>query len=270
MAEAAGLALGAVAFAGLFSTCVECLDYLSQAQTYTRDVQVALTKLDFLQQRLTAWHKARTLRESDDDDLLAPDTGADSRLVTEALVVILDILEALKRLCMRYQYSRRHLYGLSHSYHGTCNGLNTRIQPSQDSIASMGLSEIFDEPPGVSDRSYRCGSTDSDIHALPRKVISADHPSPTIPPLVRFRLKLTWVLGDRRKFNSLISDLEFLLSSLERLSDTSSMVYEQDQRSAAQRSRTNASKGPRPGKSIQHVLLPLSWVIKSRCDLVLI
>ena len=55
MAEAAGLVLGAVSLAGLFTTCVECLDHTTIAQNHGRDYELSMTKLILLKAKLNAW-----------------------------------------------------------------------------------------------------------------------------------------------------------------------------------------------------------------------
>ena len=55
MAEATGLAMGAVSLAMLFTTCVECLDYIDLARNHDRDYEVAVTKLILLKSRLNTW-----------------------------------------------------------------------------------------------------------------------------------------------------------------------------------------------------------------------
>jgi hypothetical protein len=55
MAEPAGLAIGAIGLAGLVTTCVDCLDYITLARNHGRDLEVSLTQMSLLNQRLTIW-----------------------------------------------------------------------------------------------------------------------------------------------------------------------------------------------------------------------
>ena len=67
MAEAAGLAIGAINLAGLFTTCVECIDYISLGRNHGRDYEMSMTKLLLLKARLSAgenlfWYHKRARR----------------------------------------------------------------------------------------------------------------------------------------------------------------------------------------------------------------
>ena len=55
MAEAAGLAIGAVALASLFSTCIECFDYYQSAVDAEKEIKTALVSLDLEKTRLLIW-----------------------------------------------------------------------------------------------------------------------------------------------------------------------------------------------------------------------
>ena len=55
MAEPIGLAIGVVGLAGLFSTCVECMDYISLGRDYGKDYELSLMKTILLKARLNAW-----------------------------------------------------------------------------------------------------------------------------------------------------------------------------------------------------------------------
>ncbi|KAL9625055.1 MAG: hypothetical protein Q9160_000784 [Pyrenula sp. 1 TL-2023] len=55
MAEAAGLALGTVALASLFSTCLELLEYFELGKSYEYDYELACLKLSLLKSRLDTW-----------------------------------------------------------------------------------------------------------------------------------------------------------------------------------------------------------------------
>lgn len=220
MAEAAGLALGAVAFASLFSTCIECLDYLSQARTCSRDVRVAVTKLDLLQQRIKVWSKVISLRDSCEDNALLLDKTLEGGLMTEALNIMTGIIDTLRALCMKYHENRDRLLSLSPFCDAACSRPCAHGHPLNPVLASARSSHT-----SISLSSPCCDSTDSgssrvDLKPLTLKDKSGPHPSASISSLSKLRLKVSWALSDRQKFNGLISDLDFLVSNLERLSDT--------------------------------------------------
>lgn len=53
--EVAGLAIGSVALASLFTTCIECFDYVDLARHYERDFEVLAAKLQIEKIRLWLW-----------------------------------------------------------------------------------------------------------------------------------------------------------------------------------------------------------------------
>ena len=53
--ETAGIVVGAVSLASLFSTCVECFNFVSAARTHGRDFEILLTKLDVEKTRFLQW-----------------------------------------------------------------------------------------------------------------------------------------------------------------------------------------------------------------------
>lgn len=55
MAEAAGLAIGALSLVGLFSSAIECMEYVDLARNYAQDYEIALVKFLLLKGRLNAW-----------------------------------------------------------------------------------------------------------------------------------------------------------------------------------------------------------------------
>ena len=54
MAEAAGLALGAISLSGLLSTCIELADYISLARNVGSDYEISYTKFLLLRSRLSS------------------------------------------------------------------------------------------------------------------------------------------------------------------------------------------------------------------------
>ena len=63
MAEAAGLAVGVVALAGLFNTTVECFEFVQLGRTFGKDFQTSQLKLDSARLRLSRWGKSLGLDE---------------------------------------------------------------------------------------------------------------------------------------------------------------------------------------------------------------
>jgi len=58
MAEAFGIVSGAVGIAAIFTTCVECFEYVQIGRYFERDYQTALLTLSLLRLRLSRWGAA--------------------------------------------------------------------------------------------------------------------------------------------------------------------------------------------------------------------
>jgi hypothetical protein len=62
-AEVAGLALGAVALASLFNSCIELLEIFELGKNYLYDYDTACTKVSLLRERLSDWGKSTHIQE---------------------------------------------------------------------------------------------------------------------------------------------------------------------------------------------------------------
>ena len=60
MAETAGLVIGAVSLASLFTDCVDCFNYIRIGQALEDDFPIYQTELDVLQLRFSRWAQAVT------------------------------------------------------------------------------------------------------------------------------------------------------------------------------------------------------------------
>ena len=88
--EAVWLGVGAVALAGLFSTCLECFDYVDTAKNFERDSEILVGKLLIQRTRLRRWGELLGLAEGSDPtnrDILTqdPNTEAAVRLCLERI-----------------------------------------------------------------------------------------------------------------------------------------------------------------------------------------
>ena len=64
-AEAAGLAVGVIALASLFNTCVELLEYFELGKNHRYDYNLACTKVNLLHKRLSIWGTSTHIRDPD-------------------------------------------------------------------------------------------------------------------------------------------------------------------------------------------------------------
>ena len=109
MAEAAGLALGIVALASLFTTCVELIDYFELSKSYEYDYMTACLKLSLLKSRLHTWGHA--LQPGADscqlDEELGHQRSLEKEVIRRSLQGIADILGSAEALKDKYGLSSR-------------------------------------------------------------------------------------------------------------------------------------------------------------------
>jgi hypothetical protein len=107
MAEPAGLALGVVALASLFTTCIDLIDYFELSKSYEYDYEMACLKLSLLKSRLDAW--GQTLQPGVGDSCqLDEELGChESTVIRRSLQGIADILGSAELLKHKYYLSPR-------------------------------------------------------------------------------------------------------------------------------------------------------------------
>lgn len=103
MAEAAGLAIGGIGLAGLFTSCVDCLDYITLARNHGRDLEISLTQMSLLNQRLTIWGEiVKVQNEGYELPALREKWPQIGSTVGQALVSIKDAFTDISALEKRY------------------------------------------------------------------------------------------------------------------------------------------------------------------------
>lgn len=177
MAEAAGLALGGIALASLFSACVEVLEVFENGRDWLYDFSLAQTKVNLMKLRLSQLGDNMQTGISLEEEACFPQNSwrQESGTVCNGLLGITEILGKTAELCRRYSYA-------------------IDAEPiTQRSNCSMRVSN----------------------HAT---ISFARSPSrPRI--LSTISKKVCWAVHDKKKFEVLISDFEFILSNLERIID---------------------------------------------------
>ncbi|PMD45790.1 hypothetical protein L207DRAFT_525130 [Hyaloscypha variabilis F] len=180
MAEAAGLALGGISLASMFSSCVEILEYFEHGRNWLYDFSLAQTKVDLMKVRLSQLGKYMQVETCvaeasvlESNGQPAPGTGS----VSAGLLGITKILGRTTALCSRY------------------SAANPDVGPAgptkQSSSCSLALS--------------------------PASFSFTRRPQPR--RLSNLGKKVCWAVHDKKKFEGLISDFECLLSNLERITD---------------------------------------------------
>lgn len=179
MTEAAGLVLGTIALAGLIRTCIETCEYIEDGRNLMDEVKLASTKVRILRIRLRSW---------------ASDLMNNKSNVSETATT-------------------------SHFCWG-----------NQESVVEEGLNQIariLDETLVLICR-YRLKSTASVCAgscSADHVCVSEDGYEGALRPSVfvergkpHLRKRISWAVWDKKKFDSSIGHLEFLIQNLEKLS----------------------------------------------------
>jgi Prion-inhibition and propagation len=178
MAEVAGLALGVVSVAGLFSGCVELAEYISLARNVGGDYEASYTKFLLLRSRLVAC--GEHIRP-----ILEDQTGRDYKVLPEiwdrgeysivrSILAIKDLLENVQALEQKYGLRKE--------------GEGEQLRVELQRCRSSALQEV--EKGLKSSVKLRQKKT-----GLARKIV--------------------WAVRDRKAFDRLIGDLAFHVNELE-------------------------------------------------------
>ena len=191
MAEAAGLALSGIALVGLFSTCLEISEYLEQFLDWSEDFQLALTKISLMKKRLSHWGTAMSIAGSGEEaEILRERWPAESEVIMDSLLSIRNILDKTTCVCWRHSCSsagQDHANTLrSRLNNEGCNGLSTSV-----SYPAF----LPSHPTGRPVRAHKHGTLTT-VHS-----------------------KIVWVFRDRKRLQELITDFDFLLDNLEKISE---------------------------------------------------
>lgn len=103
MAEPIGLTIGGLGLATLFSTCIECMDYISLGHNYGKDFEFSLMKMILLKARLNAWGQSlRVTQEGGELTVLRDRWLQEKDTVEKCLVGIKIIFDDSEQLGKRY------------------------------------------------------------------------------------------------------------------------------------------------------------------------
>ncbi|KAI8628106.1 prion-inhibition and propagation-domain-containing protein [Xylariaceae sp. FL1651] len=102
MAEVFGIISGAVGIASVFSTCVECFDYIQIGRRFGKDFQTELLTLSLLKLRLSRWGEAVHVYE--DPQLGRPEaTKAEIAVAKDTLYQILVLFADSEKVSTKYR-----------------------------------------------------------------------------------------------------------------------------------------------------------------------
>ena len=177
MAEAAGLAVGVVALAGLFNTTVECFEFVQLGRTFGKDFQTSQLKLDSARLRLSRWGKSLGL----DEDVQSV-ASLQGRFGSEANVKHAEAL--LGQIVELFADSE-----------GVSNTFKSRASPQDDNLAVYSPQRDLDPAMAKLHNQMR-------QLAIDRQVRSG------------VRQKAKWALYQEKHFRRLIEDITELVDSL--------------------------------------------------------
>lgn len=112
MAEPFGIVAGAVGIAGIFSTCLECFDYIQIGRRFGKDFQTKLLTLNLLKSRLSRWGTA--VRIYEDPFLQHPEAAqGDIALAKHTLYQILVLLADAEKVSNKFRATAKPTEDLS-------------------------------------------------------------------------------------------------------------------------------------------------------------
>jgi len=101
MAEAVGLTIGSVALASLFTTCVDCFEYVQLGRQFGTNYQRSLLKLDIVKLRLSRW--AGAVNESQQHYNVAIGSANEAQKVQEILGEIIELFANAEKVSAKYK-----------------------------------------------------------------------------------------------------------------------------------------------------------------------
>lgn len=98
-AEVFGIAAGVASLAGVFTSCVDCFEYIQLSRHFGEDYQRSMLKLDIAENRLTRWGEAIGLCDS---DFAVGVSAKQMETAKNTLGEILSLFETLKQKSQKF------------------------------------------------------------------------------------------------------------------------------------------------------------------------
>ena len=227
MAEIAGLVVGGVALASLFSTCTECFEDVQLVRHYGRDFEVLAVKLQLAELRLNLWGRTVWITDTDTGQVGVNETWQREwphvrEGVGAALAGLTQLFQDIKRM--------REKYGLEQA---------DNTQEALMSGSESGSSAVTGNPTATIDvvatlQNQNTSTAFRDLRDNFRRAIVLRQKGTT---LVK---KSVWAIHDRAKFVDLIADVSAYLDSLEAISAQIGVLTEQRRMFEARISQVSA------------------------------
>lgn len=182
--EPVSLTIGAVALASLFTTCVQCWDYIDAARSHGRDFELLATKLEMEKTRFLIWGDVMGLLKVDgqryDKSLASP-----------------SVLQVVERIL---------------------NCIQNIFTDSDALVARYGLEPITDSSEQSDDARFRINQLSKFKASYKQFLVRIKG----IQQKTSLLGKTRWALHDQAKFNVLISDLRQFIDGLRGITASSS------------------------------------------------
>jgi Prion-inhibition and propagation len=101
MAEAVGLIVGGVGLASLFTTCIDCFEYVQLGRQFGTNYQRSLLKLDIVKLRLSRW--ADAVNDSQQHYNVAIGSTSEASKVQEILSEIIELFANAEKVSAKYK-----------------------------------------------------------------------------------------------------------------------------------------------------------------------
>ena len=188
MAETVGLVFGGVALVSMLSTFTEIHQYFHDARFYGDDVQLVFTKVNVMKQRLNQWTRSISKETLDEETAKALDAGwPEQRAIQQCLEAMQRILTNTANICYRYR-------------------------SKEQREATRPLSPPISNYPSHLYLTLNHRASSNDLTETQTNGLGNNDGSPKLK-------KLLWVFSDKKKIEKLVTDFDFLLNHLEKVTE---------------------------------------------------
>lgn len=202
--EPAGLAIGGIALASLFSTCLDLAEYFELSRSFAYDYQLACLKLTVLKSRLDFWGTRLNVRDAGHEkEELRLHWPEEQEVIRCSLLGIKEIFGDAEVLADKYRLVPR-----------KCRRLALSLPFSSSSEHESRHDQVARQP--RANKPHR---------------------------LFIVRRTTTWAIRDKRKFDGLLLDLEFFIASLEKIIPRIAMPDKQGDKQTDKHPQENPTPG---------------------------
>ena len=180
MAEAVGLAIGVVSLASMFTTCLECFEYVEVAKNFNDDFGKCVLRLDVAKLRLSQWGESLGLTEVGEREIQS--SMSEPELKT-AMRLVQDIVNSFDRA---EEYSRKYKPDLA--------SVDTASSAFSSARGPSTLSDLT--------------KAEAQVHSTVKELTLKRQPTASL------KRKTSWALYEKRRFNNLIDNINTSVADL--------------------------------------------------------